>query len=204
MITFASVDLPDPFGPISAWISPFETSRSSPLRISFSPALTYRFLISRSANSGYLPFREIDELGERRLLKCFQYSALHPRPQELRRAPVSVVDLVRARHVPGGLAAEAVHRGDRPLESLDDLGHVDGGCGTCQPVSAARAAARLDEPGPLQVRRHVLQVGQRQPLRLRDRLEGHRAFALPAPELDHQPHAVLRLRREVHDLNPSD
>ena len=39
MITLASVDLPDPFGPISAWISPFETSRSRPLRISLSPAL---------------------------------------------------------------------------------------------------------------------------------------------------------------------
>ena len=50
MITFASVDLPEPFGPIRAWISPFETSRSSPLRISLSPALTCRFLISRSAN----------------------------------------------------------------------------------------------------------------------------------------------------------
>src|SRR5688500_14754789 len=85
MITFASVDLPDPFGPISAWISPFDTSRSSPLRISFSPARTYRFLISRSANFFGLPFRELDELGERRLLKRLQYPALDARPQELGR-----------------------------------------------------------------------------------------------------------------------
>src|SRR5688572_7556844 len=128
MITFASVDLPDPFGPISAWISPFETSRSSPLRISFSPARTYRFLISRSGNSCGLLVGKLDELGERRLLKRLQDAALDARPQQLRRASVSVVDLVRARHVPGGLAAEAVHRGDRPLERLDHLGHVDRGC----------------------------------------------------------------------------
>src|SRR4051812_10251687 len=49
MIALASVDLPDPLGPISAWISPFETSRSSPLRICLSSALTCRFVISRSA-----------------------------------------------------------------------------------------------------------------------------------------------------------
>src|SRR5215211_5754271 len=49
MIVLARVDLPDPFGPIRAWISPFETSRSSPLRISLPSALTCRFVISRSA-----------------------------------------------------------------------------------------------------------------------------------------------------------
>src|SRR3954463_8472449 len=49
MIAFARVDLPDPLGPISAWILPFDTSRSSPLRISLSSALTCRFVISRSA-----------------------------------------------------------------------------------------------------------------------------------------------------------
>ena len=34
MTTFASVDLPEPFGPIRAWISPLPTARSRPLRIS--------------------------------------------------------------------------------------------------------------------------------------------------------------------------
>ena len=38
MIAFASVDLPEPFGPIRAWMRPFSTSRSSPLRISLSSA----------------------------------------------------------------------------------------------------------------------------------------------------------------------
>src|SRR5215203_5065989 len=49
MIVLASVDLPDPLGPIRAWISPLETSKSSPLRISLPSALTCRFVISRSA-----------------------------------------------------------------------------------------------------------------------------------------------------------
>src|SRR5262245_36142932 len=34
MITWASVDLPDPFGPMTAWTSPLDTSRSTPRRIS--------------------------------------------------------------------------------------------------------------------------------------------------------------------------
>ena len=34
MITWDSVDLPDPFGPITAWTSPLRTTRSIPLRIS--------------------------------------------------------------------------------------------------------------------------------------------------------------------------
>ena len=46
---FASVDLPEPFGPIRAWNSPERTRRSTPLRICLSPAETCRFLISRSA-----------------------------------------------------------------------------------------------------------------------------------------------------------
>src|SRR5207244_8192396 len=33
MITFASVDFPDPFGPMMAWTSPWGTTRSIPFRI---------------------------------------------------------------------------------------------------------------------------------------------------------------------------
>ena len=49
MIALARVDLPDPFGPISAWNSPERTCRSTPRRMDFSPALTCRLRISRSA-----------------------------------------------------------------------------------------------------------------------------------------------------------
>ena len=40
MTALASVDFPEPLGPISAWISPLPTARSTPRRISFSPART--------------------------------------------------------------------------------------------------------------------------------------------------------------------
>ena len=49
MSVLASVDLPEPLGPIRAWISPREMSRSTPLRISRSSMRTCRSLISRSA-----------------------------------------------------------------------------------------------------------------------------------------------------------
>src|SRR3954447_21422358 len=70
MIALARVDLPDPFGPIIAWISPERTWRSTPLRICFSPAETCRFRISRSAmrgvdlHLGYVRSGELDELGQ--------------------------------------------------------------------------------------------------------------------------------------------
>src|SRR4051812_40237973 len=109
MITLASVDLPEPFGPISAWIWPFSMVRSSPLRISFSPARTWRLLISRSGigllgnseaclraglhdrqrsgargrDGGLAAARELDELRERRALQRADDAHLHAHPQEL-------------------------------------------------------------------------------------------------------------------------
>src|SRR5262245_44383848 len=48
MIVFASVLLPDPFGPIRAWISPFFTSRLRPLRISLPSTATCRSRMTSS------------------------------------------------------------------------------------------------------------------------------------------------------------
>src|SRR4029079_4445568 len=114
MITLASVDLPEPFGPIRAWTLPFSTSRSSPLRISFSSTFACRFLISSSANahsvsvwevSGGLDdvglaapagLRELDKLRERRPGQRLGDAALDAGPEELgRTGPIAVV-LVRA------------------------------------------------------------------------------------------------------------
>src|SRR5215211_6502764 len=117
MIALASVDFPDPLGPIRAWIWPFATSRSSPLRISLPSAVTCRFLISRSANSapvvgpglgggpGHGPFavvlvRELDELGERRPGERLGDAALDARPKHLGRAGAARVALVRAQDLP--------------------------------------------------------------------------------------------------------
>src|SRR4029450_13600543 len=51
MIVLASVLLPDPFGPIRAWISPFFTSRVSPFRISLPSTATCRSRMTRSGVS---------------------------------------------------------------------------------------------------------------------------------------------------------
>src|ERR687896_197976 len=45
---YASVDLPEPLGPISAWISPLSSDRSSPLRISRPSTSTWRSSMYKS------------------------------------------------------------------------------------------------------------------------------------------------------------
>src|SRR3954466_16096537 len=120
MIAFASVDLPEPFGPISAWNSPARTCRSTPLRICLSPALTWRFLIWSSPmcpwslslrigtkSSGRLgdgegdarrPRVELDELGERGALQRADDAHLHAGPQQLGRTGAGFLTVVRALH----------------------------------------------------------------------------------------------------------
>src|SRR5207248_10594526 len=46
-----SVDLPDPFGPITAWTSPLSIASETPFRICRPSTLARRSLISKSANS---------------------------------------------------------------------------------------------------------------------------------------------------------
>ena len=47
--TEARVDLPDPLGPMRAWISPFSTTRSTPCRMGVpSTVVTWRFSTSNS------------------------------------------------------------------------------------------------------------------------------------------------------------
>src|SRR5687768_17358781 len=97
MIALDRVDLPEPLGPIRAWISPERTVRSTPLRISLSPADTCRLRISRSAMGnrfrcvrGDGKLREGHELGERRALQGLDDAELHPGPEKLGRARVAV------------------------------------------------------------------------------------------------------------------
>src|ERR1051325_8227673 len=49
MSVFANVLLPEPLGPMSACVSPLESSSESPLRISLPSTLTWRFVTIRSA-----------------------------------------------------------------------------------------------------------------------------------------------------------
>ena len=99
---------------------------------------------------------------------------------------------------PLAVVEEAVHRGDGALEREDDRVHRDllGAAG--EQVAAVGAARGLDEAGLLEQRGDALQVGERQRLRLRDRLQRDRLAAALEAQLNQQPDAVLGLRREDH------
>src|SRR3954465_2442643 len=131
MIGFASVDLPEPLGPIRAWNSPERTCRSTPRRMDFSPALTCRLRISRSAmvslsqRKRSVGLGELDELGQRGALQGADDPHLHARPHQLGCA-VGLVRAVRAGHARVLLVHdEALHRRDRPLEGQHHRVHRD-------------------------------------------------------------------------------
>src|SRR5436190_5448832 len=220
MIAFASVDLPEPFGPMRAWISPADTSRSRPLRMGFPSALTCRFLISRSAirlrcrgwwlggatgdrRLRAVLVRELDELRERGARERLSDAAVDSSPEEPRRARPIAVGFVRAQHPALRDLVEAFHRSDRPLERLDDVEHSDLGRRPREPVTAVGAPDRRHEPGLAQLRDQVLGIGQGEDLGLRDRaqrdgLAGLVIAATAPTELDHQADTVFGLRREQH------
>src|SRR5215210_772496 len=127
MIALASVDLPEPLGPIRAWNSPGRTCRSTPLRICLSPAATWRFSILSSAMGGFrcgergvrrvdrevgVAGLEFDQLGERGALQGADDADLHARPQQLGGARLAV-GVVRAEDAALAVVEEAVHRRDR-------------------------------------------------------------------------------------------
>ena len=204
MITLASVDLPEPLGPISAWTSPASTVRSRPLRICCSPTCACRFLISSSGIGCWVllgvrrrPARraargadlgtgrreaardcEVDELLERRLLERARDAALDARPQQARRAGVAVID-VRAEDAAAVVRVvdEAGHRRHDALEREHDLVHRDLRGVAREAVAAVRAARALDDLGLLQQRDDALEVGERQTLGLGDRLQRDRRVA---------------------------
>src|SRR4051794_18836048 len=128
MIALASVDLPEPLGPIIAWISPERTCRSTPLRICLSPAATCRFLISRSAMDLQVRLRsrggELDELGQGGPLQRLDDAHLHAGPQQLGGAMLAVGEM-RAQHAGVSVVDEAVHRRDGALEGEHHRVHRD-------------------------------------------------------------------------------
>src|SRR3954453_12548205 len=222
MIALARVDLPDPLGPIRAWIRPFSTSRSSPLRICLSSAFTCRFRISSSAiglhvvcgwpldgaahglSRGVARAGELDQLGQGGTRKRPRDSALNPGPEELRRAGLVAVALVRAENLALGRFVEALHRRDLALQRLDDLVHRDLRRRPREAVAAVRAAGRGDEAGVAKLRDEVLEVGEREALRLGDGAQRDRLLAGLTTELDHQADPVLGFGREQHRLNPTE
>ena len=226
MITLASVDLPEPLGPISAWISPARTVRSTPLRICLSPAWTWRFRISSSAmvHSVFVVSQATaaccgrDGLGwragrrtrrARRASCCSERlddAALHARPQQLGRAAVAAVGLVRAQHA-AVVAASSTKQSigaTAPSSASTTSSIVISSAGARQQVAAVRAAGGSRRGRPSSAARRSARgrraAGSR-PRRSPSARPGVRRRL--APELDQQPHAVLRLRREDHRPNPT-
>src|SRR3954447_10114100 len=201
MIVEASVDLPEPLGPISAWISPLLTSRSTPLRISRSSTRTCRLRISRSAicllrdrfgrGLGY-------EFGKRGVLQRAHDREAHAGPQQLGRAAVVRIGLARAHDRPVGVGGDALDRGDRALQRLHDLGHRDLVGRPRQQIAPARAPPALDQPRLAQPRDEVLEIGERQHVGLGDLGQRNRALPIPRGELDEDADAVFGLGGEHH------
>src|SRR5215207_10052609 len=155
MIAFARIDLPEPFGPIRAWIRPFSTTRSRPLRISFSSTRTCRSRISSSAICSFLKWGsgdagdgplaivllgELDQLGQGGPGERPCNPALDPGPEQLGRAGVVAVGLVRAEDLAFRIGLEALHRRDRALQRLHHLEHLDLARYAGEPVPAVGPA----------------------------------------------------------------
>src|SRR5215217_1587018 len=177
MIALARVDLPEPLGPMSAWNSPERTCRSTPRRMDFSPALTCRLRISRSAmvslsqRKRSVGLGELDELGQRGALQGADDPHLHARPHQLG-GTVGLVGAVRAGHARVLLVDdEALHGSDRALEREHHRVHRDLLRRAAQDVAPVRAAGGGHEAGLLEQRRDALEVGERQILGRRHRLQ---------------------------------
>src|SRR3954471_16086758 len=141
MIVEASVDFPEPLGPMSACSSPLLTLRSTPRRISRSSTRTWRLRISRSAI--WVSYadrwgRDLgNEFGKRGVLQRAHDREAHARPQQFRRATVAGFCFPRTHDRAVGIGGDALDRGDGALERLDDLGHRDLACGAGEQVAAA-------------------------------------------------------------------
>src|SRR5919202_4619416 len=174
MTALASVDLPEPLGPMSACTSPGRTMRSRPLRICLSSAWTWRFSILSSAilsltsdglrggdrDGPVLARREGDELGQGRAGERLHDAAVDARPQQLRGAAVAAVGRMRAEDPPvAAVVHEALHRGDDALEGEDHLVHRERRGVACKPVAAVRPTGAVDEAGLAQQRDDPLEVG---------------------------------------------
>ena len=85
---------------------------------------------------------------------------------------------------------EALHRRDRPFQRLDDLEHRDLRRRPRQAVAAVGAAGRGDQAGLAQLRDQVLEVGERQALRLGDRAERDRLTSASSPA--RRPSSTIR------------
>src|SRR5258708_6547476 len=119
MSAYESVDLPDPFGPITACTSPLLMERVTPLRISLPSTLARRSRISKSANSVSLLLHFVCAVGRGLPQPC---GPLDRRPQQALVHLLLV--LARQRGAAGHVLDRAVAVAEREptVGQLDDLG----------------------------------------------------------------------------------
>src|ERR1035437_6404832 len=207
----ASVLLPEPLGPISAWTSPAGTVRSTPRRISLSSTDTVRPRTTRSAawpvlTSGMWGLRVglgrrhglqqglvVDQLGERGLAEDCVDALLEPLP-ETTRGTLALAGAASRLVVAG----DAFDGRDLALDSVDDLEHRDQLGGTGQRVAAVDAPGALDQAAAAQLAGQLLEVGERQVLDPRHLGDAERALSVGAGELGHHPQAVVGLGADAH------
>ena len=217
--------MPEPLGPMIAWVSPLRIVRSIPWRISRSgcaAGATRRSRITSSRSSAMVTkwllrgwvrdgvdglagrggagrvrsgstvrWLDRDEVGEGHAVERARDRVADADPQHVDRAAGGAVAGLVLLGVRG-----ADHRRDRALEGAQDVAHPDLVRGRAELVAAAGAARGRDEAGVPEAGDELLQVGARQVLVQRDLGEAGRPGAVAAPELDHEPDAVLALRGE--------
>ena len=177
MIVLASVDLPEPFGPISAWVSPlptFEVDAVEDLELLRADVQ----VLDLQAHAGvfFLCGFGAVRLGparsERDVFEGADDGALDAGPQELRGAGslgrglagadgVAIPSTPAVMHSIGAMCPRAPHH----------LGHVMCPPGARQRVAAVRRARLVDELGAAKALHQVLEIGERQALRLGDGAE---------------------------------
>src|SRR3989339_1593928 len=77
IIVYDNVDLPDPFGPMTAWTSPCLIVRSIPFKISLPSTATWRFLISKVFIVQHHSFCHVQLARCRRTVNYFFARTLH-------------------------------------------------------------------------------------------------------------------------------
>src|SRR5215213_11577575 len=145
MSVFASVDLPDPFGPISACVSPRFTVRSTPWRISRSSVRTCRFSIWSVMSDGCDLPKGLDQVVQRHLVQGSDDGPLDAGPQKLGGTGRGALAGTDQRAV--GVRGDALDRRYVALERGHHLGHRDVRGPSGERVPAVRAPARLDQLG---------------------------------------------------------
>ena len=201
-----------------AWTSPLPTVRSIPCRISRSgaaagatrrPRMTRCWSVSAvgsvTGSSGLPGLRSgldgargrrgdarRDEVGEGHRVERAGDGIADADPQDVDGAARRAIAQVRV----FGVVAGAQHRGDRALERAQDLGHRDGLGRAGELVAAVCAAGAGHETGLAEADDQLLEIRAREVFLGGDLRERRRTHAVMAPELDHQPDAVLALRGE--------